>query len=381
MAYTLADLQDPPTEKEITDTLLSTLAGVGFPVSSWFTGGAGRTLVQGFSRVAADTLQLVSNVSRGGLLDLAPGLDPGSPGDWLSLLAFSQYQVTRTPAQFAIVRLTLSCIASAGPHTITAGGLWVQMPDGRRYNSTNTGNVVVPSGGSVNIDVRAENPGTAYNLGLPVGLTLITSLPGTSAVTSETSGGSGTAMMVAGANVESDTSLRNRCRTRWQTIGLQRTADAYDALARDLASGTTDPVTRTRVNDTNPRGPGTVDVWIAGASGPLSTPNEALVRAYVLARKSVTADLQVQNASSVVVNVVATIYVRGNAAAKAEAEQRVIAAINAVAIGGVLYRAQLLEELMGPTGVFNATLDALDLVLGLNQVATPGTITITQVNS
>lgn len=381
MAYSLADLLDPPNEQQITDSLLATLAGVGFPVTSWFSGGAGRTLVQGFARVAADTLMLVSNVSRGGLLDLAPGLDPGSPGDWLTILAYSQFQTVRTPAQFAVARLTLSCIAGAGPHTITPGGLWVQTADGRRYNSTNTSNVIVPSNGSVTIDVRAENPGASYNLGLPVSLSLISSLPGTSAVTSETSGGSGTAMLVAGANIESDASLRSRCKSRWQTIGLQKTADAYDAVARDLASGTTDPVTRVRVNDTNPRGPGTLDIWIAGASGPLSAPNETLVRAFVVDRKAPTADVQVQNASPVVVNLNATIYVRGNAAAKDEAQARVMAAINAVPIGGVLYRAQLFEELMAPTGVFNATFTSLDLVLGMNQVATVGTIAITQVDS
>lgn len=383
MAYTLNDLLNPPDEKALTTTMLGALSSLGFPVTNWAPGGAGRTLVQGFARVLADGLALASNVARGSLLDLAPGTDTGSPGDWLSLLSKSAFRLDRYPSRFAKVKVRLTVASGAGPYTVTPGQLWVQNNAGRRYNSANTTNVTLSAGPSTtDVEFRAENPGAAYNLAIGAALSLVGSpLPGVTAATVESTGGSGTAMTEAGADTESDSSLRARCRLRWQTIGLQKTSLAYDAIVRDPATGTTDPVTRVRVVDTNPRGPGTVDVWIAGASGPLSTPNETLVRAFVAARKSVTADLQVQNASSVVVNVTATIYVRGNAAAKAEAETRVTAAINAVPIGGVLYKSQIIEELMAPSGVYNATFDALDLVLGLNQVATVGTITITQVNS
>ena len=58
------------------------------------------------------------------------------------------------------------------------------------------------------------------------------------------------------------------------------------------------------------------------------------------------------------------------------------AAINAVEIGGTLYRAQLIEELMTPAGVINAVLSIpfADISLVASQVFTVGTLTITQEN-
>lgn len=398
MAYTLADLLDPPTEAETRDALLAALVSLGFPVSSWPSGGVGRTLVQAFSRVLADGLSLVGTVARAGLLDLSPGTDPGSPGDWLTLFAASHYGLERRAATFAEVRVRLTAASGAGPYTISPGALWVRSASGRRYNITNTVNVTVTAGPSiVDVTMRAELAGAAGNLGLGATLSLETPLPGVSAITVESAGGSGTAMVVAGADQERDAALRARCRSRWATIGLQHTAAAYDALARQVPS-VGDPavslVTRTRVDDTNPRGAGTVDVWVAGDAGPLDAPEEAAVRAYLLARKSVTADLQVQNAAPRTVSLTATIYARGNASAAAEAVTRLTNAINAVAIGGTLYRAQLLEELMAPAGVYNAVISAVsvsdgiltvavlsDLALGPSQVATAGTLTVSQVNT
>lgn len=387
MAYTLADLLSPPTEAQVTTTLLSALTSLGFPVSSWPSGGAGRTLVQGFSRVLADGLSLVGTVARAGLLDLSPGTDPGSPGDWLTLFAASHYGLVRRAATFAEVRVRLTASAGAGPYTIAPGALWARSSTGRRYNITNTSNVSVTAGPStVDVTLRAELAGAAGNLGLGQTLTLETPLPGVTAATVESSGGSGTALVVAGADQERDDALRARCRSRWATIGLQHTAAAYDALARQVPSvgdPTVSLVTRTKVDDTNPRGAGTADVWIAGDAGPLTSPEEAAVRAYLLARKSVTADLQVQNATPVPVSVVATIYVSNNASAAAEATTRLTNYLNSVPIGGRVYVAQLVEELMTPAGVYNAVLTApmADTVLAANQVATVGTLTLSVVNT
>lgn len=387
MAYTLADLLDPPDETELTTTMLAALTSVGFPVTSWPVGGAGRTLVQSFARVLADALGLVGNVARGGLLDLAPGTDPGSPGDWLTLYAASHYGLTRRAAAFGVVKVRLTVASGAGPYTITPGQLWALSTTGRRYNSTNTANVTATAGPStVDFELRAESPGAAYNLGLGATLTLETPLPGVTALTIESAASSGTAMVTAGTDQERDAALRARCRSRWATIGLQHTADAYDALARQVPS-VGDPlvslVTRTKVDDTNPRGAGTVNIWIAGEAGPLTAPEEAAVDAYLQDRKSVTADLQVANATAVPVNITATIYVRNNSAASAEATTRLTDAINAVDIGGTVYRAQLLEELMTPAGVFNAVIASPtgDTALDADEVATVGMLTITQVNS
>lgn len=385
MAYTLADLLDPPDEAEVTTTLLGALTSLGFPVSSWPSGGVGRTLVQGTARVLADALSLVSNVARGALLDLAPGADPGSnsPGDWLTLNVASNYTLGRRPAQFAVVKVRLTVASGAGPYTVTPGGMWAKSPAGRRYNSRNASNVTLTAGPSTaDIELRAELAGASGNVGVPTAFTLETPLPGVTAVAVETEGGSGTAMVLAGSDQERDAALRDRARGRWATLGLQKIPEAYDALARQAPSAADPnvfPVTRTKVDNSNPRGPGTVDVWFASDTGPLDAPDEAAVAAYLQERMSVTADLQAENAESLPLLIIAVLQMRTPSdAAVTDARDRVTALINATPIGGTLYLNAIIEELMAPAGVVNVLVvsPVADTVLEPHQVVTVGELDV-----
>ena len=155
MTTSYATLTTPVTQAQYLSQILATLAAQGFPVTAWQAGNAGRTLATADAAALADLRAVIADVARGGYLDT-------STGDWLTLLAAGLFDLTRTAAVYAVGNVTLSCVATAGPYNITAGALVVT--DGtRRWRSTNTTTRVVPSGGSVVVEVRAESPGTAHN--------------------------------------------------------------------------------------------------------------------------------------------------------------------------------------------------------------------------
>src|SRR6185369_14847016 len=124
-------------------------------------------------------------------------------------------------------------IATGSPsQTIQPGQLWVKTNTGKRYNSINTAPVSITSGSSAVITFKAESPGKAYNVALGTGLTLVTPLLGTIAAFEDT--GDGTWLTIQGQDEELDEPLRIRCRTKWATIGIQKTRDAFDYLVRNV---------------------------------------------------------------------------------------------------------------------------------------------------
>ena len=193
-----------------------------------------------------------------------------------------------------------------------------------------------------------------------------------------TDAGEGTWLTTQGTDGEPDAALRTRCRARWATVGLQKTRDAYVFLATTVP-GLTTPPTRVYVDDTNPRGPGSVDVWIAGPAGPLALEAEAVVRAYVVARRSVTADVQVRNATVLPIDVTADVYFRSQyTRALAQATDELTQLIHATELGGFVSVAEMYRALCAPDGVFDAriTVPAANVPVARNQVAVPRTLTL-----
>ncbi len=369
MATTLDELLSPEEPDDALTFLLTQLASEGFPTTAWESGGAIYTVLKSEALTLSDKAKLVRDIAAGGLLEL-------SEKKWLTLLASNRFQCDRFAATFAAGTVTLTN-AGTGAQAIPAAGSWITGATGRRYNSTNTGVVNIPgSGGTAVLTYRAESPGAAYNIATATAVTLVTPLPGVTAALTVTTGS--TWLTTQGTDEEPDAALKTRCRARWATVGLQKTRDAYLYLAV-TAPGVTTPVTRIYVDDANPRGAGTVDVWIAGAAGPLSTADESLVRAYVLARKSPASDVAVANAVTVTVNVTADLYYGAAfTGAPAQAQAAVTALINATPVGGTLYWSAIVEALMAPDGVFKTVLTApgADLALAANQVAVPGSFTL-----
>ena len=371
----LDDLISPETEEESLSYHLTELANVGFPTTSWSTGGVIYTLVQVISKTRVDLINLITAITKGGLLDLATGL-------WLTLLAAQIFLIDRYTATFARGKIRLFITPGFPSQTIQPGQLWVKTASGKRYNSRNVAPVTILPGATDLIEFQAESRGASFNVAINTALTLVTPLPGMTATFEDV--GDGTPWVVQGADEESDPALRIRCRTKWALLGANKIRDAYVQLATNVPGLGTQP-NRVNVDDQNPRGPNTIDIWLAGPSGPLPGPDVTLVDAWIQARKSPCSDVQVNAAIPRPITVASTVYREGSyKEARAQAVDNVTTYIQALPLGGTVLRAQVVEEIMAPDGVKNCELPtinavAADLTIGPNEVATVNAVGIVDV--
>ena len=381
---TLRDLLGSDNEDDALTFLLTQLASIGFPTVNWQSGGVIYTLLKAFSRALAVGSGLLRDITAGGLLKL-------STSGWLTLLAdwYSSpaAPVARFPATFAQGQVLLNVSIGNGPYPLDPGQVIVQESVAKhRYLSINPISVTLPAGPSNTIvPFIAENPGSAFNVSPDTGLTLVTPLPGVTASFYVPSG-SNSWLMTQGTDEETDASLQTRCRAKWGTVGFLKPADGYLFLAINTPGVGTKP-TKTVVRDDNPRGPGTVDIWLAAGDGPIPTADETLVRNYLLSLANPTADLQVQNATGVTVNVSATLYY-GSAfsTAVATAIDGIVGLIQFMAIGGTLGLDDVIKVLKDTPGQIKVPIPSVlingindDLTIGDNEVAVVGTIAITGV--
>jgi uncharacterized phage protein gp47/JayE len=334
----LVDLTRPRTREQVVARMLAVLSNSPnvFEPTSYLPGGSLRTLLEIQGEAQADAERTVAAFAAGGYLESAAG-------QWLDALAASHYGLARQSSGFAQGMVTLRCLALSGPYELAAGTTIVGTLNGLRY--TSTASVTVPAGGTVQLPVQAEAPGSGYNVPGNTITVLHTPQPGLS-VTNAANW-----LTVAGVDQESDTALRTRARLRWAERGGGATADAYRswALSADPA------VDQVRVLDEHPRGQGTVDVVVWGSGG-IGSDVVTRVNAYIQPRRPLTADVQVYSASPRTLTFTLDLYAPGADANRVRAE--VLANLaqlqQQAAIGGTLYRSEIIEAAMTPAGVLDA---------------------------
>jgi phage-related baseplate assembly protein len=252
--------------------------------------------------------------------------------------ARSHFDITRSPATYATGYVRLTAAAGVGPYFVGPATLVVS--DGvRLFRSTNTAQVTVPAGGSVDIPVRAEGAGSLYNA---PSLTALVS-PALAGVTvSSPAWGSGATWRTAdGRDEETDADLRVRCRARWATLGRGATIEAY----RYLATTCPDAPGVTRAGVVPGPGDGTVAIYLATTSGPASAGEATAVAAWLVPRSPATDRVSVAPATAVPVVITATITTRDTSDAnRARVVDALMALQRALALGqlvdlGVLYAA------------------------------------------
>lgn len=369
MKLSLQQLLKPTTQEEAFDLLLRLATDLGFPVTSWHSGGVGRTLLRVFARPYSDITKLIAGIAGGGYLDLANGA-------WLTLLARSVYRVERTQATFCEGKISLTCTANAGPYSFNAGDLWFVSQNGKRYVNTTAG--TLQPGESFLIDVRAESPGSSYAVGAGTINEMVTPLAGVTCTNPDLGGGSSW-MTQAGTDEESDGSLRERCRLKWATLAAHATVGAYKYWAHEAS----DQVVRVAIDDANPDGPGSLRIYLAGSTGGVLPVVVDEVDDYIQPKKAKTSVVSTHSASAYYVVVKGTVYVRS--AMLAQATSQIVDNLDrffrVLEMGGeivpplsvgMVYRNKLLGEITGVEGVVNASLitPAADLPLAKFQVAT-----------
>ena len=345
--------------------ILAVLAADGCPVTAWQTGNPLRSLLRADATALADLRTLV------GLIGAAAFLDDAE-GDWLTLLARSKFDVTRTAGVACIGRVSVSVASGAGPYTITAGGLLVS--DGaRRWRSTNTTSVTITSAAPVTIEVQAEAAGTAYNVANGAITTVVSpAYAGVSVTNPAISGGPW--YTTAGAAEESDASLRQRCRDRWGTLGRGAGDTAYRYWAR---TGHAYAAQVTRASVVWGPGDGTLTIYIAGPSSAISDAGiVAEVQSWVNTNKPGTDTPTVTAAAGVTVTITGIITVRtasDSTANRALATDAIAAYFATLGIGDDVDLGALYAAIYAARGIVDVDLSSPsgDTSINNDQIAVP----------
>lgn len=298
----IQQLLTPVSEEEALQTCLDILTSLGFSAGSWQPGSRERTLVQMFARMYAGVTTSIRDIA-------AMGLNEYAVGDWLALLSRSHYD--NEPLEAVATQGTLSLVAAAnapGPQSINAGQL-VFADNTYGYTYRNRFAFTLTPGTTHSVEVEAEV--AAANRDVPVNTITVLKTPIAGVtVNNPPIGSTGTWITRNGADRESDDALRARNRSKWGTLGIAPGLAYSHYAAKGHAS-----VRRVYVDDQNPRGPGTIDIYIAGDSGSLAQLVVDAVTDYMhgvtdgFDKVGTGADLLVQSATDFTVTIEASVYV------------------------------------------------------------------------
>ena len=271
---------------------------------------------------------------------------------WVDLIASGWFGLTRAPATYTMGLGALTCGPLATGGNVPALQARWQSSTGVAFTNgeafTITPNSVVP------VVLQAIVSGTTGNV--PTGVTWTnTTVLTNCTLTNPGSGGSW--ITGAGVATEADATLVARCLARWAATSYGGAASAYRQWINDAvtAAGLTNPITRIGIDDTNPAGPGSTNVWLADAAGPATAAELALVTPYLQARRGLgTGPLGIAAAPAITLPVVASIYGNTNGVALGSAALQALQAT--VPLGGTIYWAELLATLYNLPGVRNVQL-------------------------
>lgn len=249
---TFYELSQVPTyEQELTDSLAK-LDAADFPATAWQSGNPLRNLVEMDTKAIQDQKGLAYTIVKGGILD-------ESTGDWLALLARSQWQNEKYKASAAEGVITVRNV-SATPRTFQAG--YFKVADSPAQGAkifTNTTTFTVPASSTINVAVRAQVPGSSSNLPAGTLRTILTPQPGL------TSDNPLNWLTRAGTDDETDLALRQRCRVKWGTLGTGSPESAYKSWAFTAGGG---QVTKIKLlPNFDPTDPSRIQMLIAGPAG------------------------------------------------------------------------------------------------------------------
>lgn len=371
MALSITQLLSPTTRDEARATIIANLDSVGFAASSWQEGSVQRDILEIVSVVWADLSSAVKVLTSAVFLDL-------SSGSLLTGLAKSHFSIERKAAIRARHTVNLTAAATAGPYAIAAGDL-VVAHEATGHTHRNVTGGVLAAGGTLPVTFEAEVAGSSRNAAPGELTVLVTPLAG---VTCTNPAGP----TLNGEDEESDASLKVRCKARWPLLAIELPGDGYAGVALAVSS-----VARVEVDATNPGGPNTLDVYVAGSDATAGALVVDAVQAAIDNRKAPAAIVSVLPALEQVVNVTATVHVvaaENTSAKQSEIEESARDYINAQAIGGlvlppstsgVLDRDSLIGAIKAVAGVVAVAMSVpnADVPIPAHTIAKVGSITLT----
>ena len=346
---TYAEIRTVQTEAEALAALLVELASEGVSYTGWqYT-----AIQSALTRIAARN-KAAATVVRKAVLD--GGYTATSRDAWLDALIPGFWDLERVKAVKTIGTFRITDSAAVGPlATKGVGEVRVTYGDpGIVFVNREAFSVALSS--YADVSFVAEVAGAAGNIPNSSTLAFVTSIPGFT-VTNPAVGATGTWITIAGAAAEGDVPYFTRALSRWGSLGAGGNTSAirYRCTVADSA------ITLVGVDDANPNGAGSVDVYVATASGTASGTQVTTVDTYLQLRKaSGTGELRTFAAPTYTNAVTATLYSDGTRLSTdieddADAAMALLASEQA-ALGGYVYRAEITQRLMEIEGVVNLTL-------------------------
>lgn len=373
MALSIEQLLDPVTEAEALEQVLDVFESLGFSARSWQSGSMARTIVQAIAVLRADSSQLAVTIAAG-------FLNETSTGDFLTLLSDSHYDNQRTAAVRTEGDIEIVTATGAGPYAIAIGEMLVQDDLGNTYR--NKVALSLAPGSTVTDVFEAQVAGAAANTAIDTITTLVTGLAGVTV--NNPDNGSGDWITTAGADEESDFELRIRNRNKWTTLTATPPREYYELQTLEADAS----ITRVFVDDTNARGAGLVDIYIADDDGGITSPTIlADVQDKVELAAALTATITLFAAIDKVIPVAADLIFDPTVfatplAAETATDTKIKQHFKDTAIGGVqpdgFSLGLLYREILEVVGLINAGINdpLADVPLATNEVPIPGTITL-----
>lgn len=337
MALSVEQLRTVPTRLQMLDFILGKLGDLGFNVTVWQSGSPQRTLMLGISHVASDFAEVAKQTIEMCFNSLATGAALEQVA--IDRFGNSPKVGTKTKGNY---RLTNS---GAVPYTLTVGQLRVATATNIEFTLVALPNgATLAAGGTLDVTIEAVKAGLAGNVAANTITSFKTPLAGVTG-TNPAGGGNTPWYTTSGEDPESDAALRLRNSTRFATQSVERIRDAYVQIALQAS----DSIRRCEVDDNNPRGEGTVDVYIAGDAGPVGTTevtaaqNAFAIRVWrtdTYPPNNTTSRVVVQSVSSLAVDITGTIYFSSSyaqATVQAKVEAAIQAFLRSVPVGGYPY--------------------------------------------
>lgn len=356
MTATYEELTSSLTEEQAQQIVLGLLQANKFPVTAWGEMSVPRRLVFLIASLYQDSRTHMSDLAKAMILD-----NPECAGTLLTFIAKAFYNRTRAAAVFTEGVFRLEDDGGA-PYDIEPGQLQIRdTATGKVYTNTTGGTLAV--GGTLNISVKADQPGSAYNIAQDSALELVTTLEGVNITNPDP--GTGSWITTTGADEQTDAALKRACKAQWATLGAG-TEEAYVAWALEGAP----TVTKIKVRANQPLGPGTVQIVLATDSGTASSDEVSDADSIIQARRPAGLGpnlidptrngVDVVSATVVPVAWGGTVYVKS---AYASSYSATLATYQSELqkeqeIGAAAYKTQLIELAHTPAGVRNMTLSS-----------------------
>lgn len=376
---TLQEARTPQTAAEVQQGLLADLAAAGVDAAGFSPFSVTDALPGVVAKALAHQTSLRADIARLSFLELlinAPGADA-----WTDHIVYAWFGIRRIPATKAKWLFRVAAVPAVG--TVTAPPRTL-IAEAGVVLFENTTEITISGGQGFLKEFECRVAGTAGNIlphavtGFKVGLAGL--------LTTNFAGG----MLYAGRDQERNADYIARGRAKFAARARGGSRAAYLVWVHEAfdVGGLVSPITKIGVDDTNPNGPGSTDIYLANAAGPATPTEVGVVDEYLQAFRGLgTGPLRVLPAPAKTAAIAGVLYsTSATALAEAGAKWQALAADLPLGGGpkGVLYLDAIRGAVLGPDGVagvykFDVSSPAGDTRLSTFDVVTFSTGGVSQV--